>query len=63
LESLSNGKKGLYNGINTTGSTSNNIRFVFSAQIANVIHNLYFYSAHDAILQWDFVNGITQVIV
>lgn len=63
LETLSNQKEGLYNGINTTGSTANNIRLNINTALAAQTHYLYFFSCHDAIISLDFVNGITQVIV
>jgi hypothetical protein len=63
LEHLSNGKEGLYNGIPTNGTSSNVIRYSINTALAAVSHYVYFYTCQDAIITFDFNNGITSVLM
>ncbi len=63
-ESMVTHKEGLYTGINTSGSTANTIRLdISTASPINVNINFNYFSVHEAIVSFDFVNGITSVIV
>jgi len=63
LEALSAHKEALYNGINTTGSSSNYIRIDIGTQLANVAHTVSYFSCHDVLLKFDLVNGQVMSIV
>jgi hypothetical protein len=63
LETLSNHKDTMYNGINTAGSSSNYIRIDIGAALANVAHTVNYYSCHDVLLNMDLQSGIVSAIV
>jgi hypothetical protein len=62
LESLSAHKDTLYNGLNTTGSSSNVIRVDIAAALANTPHTVTYFSCHDVLLNMDLVSGIVSTI-
>lgn len=63
LEALSAHKEALYNGINTTGSSSNYIRIDIGTALANTPHTVSYFSCHDVLLKFDFVTGQVTSIV
>jgi hypothetical protein len=62
LESISNHKEGLYAGIDTTGSTANTIRLDCNTASTQAAILNYFGCA-DCIISFDFVNGITNIVM
>jgi hypothetical protein len=63
LEALSNHKDSMYNGVNTTGSSSNYIRVDIQTGLAAVAHTVSYFSAHDVLLNIDLAAGIVSTIV
>jgi len=63
LESLSNHKDAMYNGINTQGSSANYIRVDIGTALANTPHTVVYYSCHDILLNIDLVSGIVSTVV
>lgn len=63
LETLSNHKDSMYNGVNTSGSSSNYIRIDIGTQLANVAHSVNFFSCHDVLLNMDLQSGIVSAVV
>lgn len=63
LETLSNHKDTMYNGVNTAGSSSNYIRVDIGAQLANQAHTVSYFSCHDVLLNMDLQSGIVSAIV
>jgi hypothetical protein len=63
LESLSNHKDSLYNGVNTTGSSANYIRVDIQTALAAFPHSFNYFSCHDILLNIDLVSGIVSTIV
>lgn len=63
LETLSNHKETMYNGVNTAGSSSNYIRIDIGTQLANVAHTVNYFSCHDVLLNMDLQTGIVSAIV
>jgi len=63
LESLSNHKNTMYNGLNTSNSSSNFIRLDINSQLANVSHTVAYFSCHDVLLNIDLETGIISAIV
>lgn len=61
LEIINSNKENLYNGISTKGST-NTLRLNVGRQLANQSHSIQFYSHFDTILEFDYVNGVINVI-
>jgi hypothetical protein len=61
LEIINGMKETLYNGISTKGST-NTLRLNVSRQLANASHAVHFYSHFDTILEFDYTNGVINVI-
>jgi hypothetical protein len=62
LESLSNHKDAMYNGVNTTGSSANYIRIDINTALAATPHTISFFSCHDVLLNIDLVSGIVSTI-
>lgn len=56
VEQLNNAKESLYSGISTNGS-SNLFRINVASPLANVIHNVTYYSVYDAVITFDWVNS------
>jgi hypothetical protein len=56
LELINQMKNTLYSGISTKGS-SNLMRLTVAETLANVVHNITYYSVYDAVITFDFVNG------
>jgi hypothetical protein len=46
----------LYSGISTKGA-SNLMRITVAETLANVVHNITFYSVYDAVITFDWQNG------
>ena len=63
LEALSNHREAMYNGINTTGSSSNYIRVDIQTALAATPHTVSYFSAHDVLLNIDLAAGIVSTIV
>jgi hypothetical protein len=63
LEALSNHKDSMYNGLNTTGSSSNYIRVDIQTGLAAVPHTVSYFSCHDVLLNIDLAAGIVSTIV
>jgi hypothetical protein len=63
LEALSNHKESMYNGVNTTGSSSNYIRVDIQTALAATPHTVSYFSAHDVLLNIDLAAGIVSTIV
>jgi hypothetical protein len=63
LEALSNHKDSMYNGVNTTGSSSNYIRVDIQTALAATPHTVSYFSAHDVLLNIDLAAGIVSTIV
>lgn len=63
LESLSNHKDSMYNGLNTASSSSNYIRIDIGTALANFAHTVNYYSCHDVLLNIDLQTGIVSTIV
>jgi hypothetical protein len=62
LEALSNHKDSMYNGVNTTGSSSNYIRIDIQTALAATPHTVSYFSAHDVLLNIDLAAGIVSTI-
>lgn len=62
LETINSNKESLYNGISTNGTTST-LRLNISANLANVVHNIHYWSSQDVMVVMDLVSGITSVVV
>jgi hypothetical protein len=62
LESLSNHKDAMYNGVNTTGSSANYIRVDIATALAAVPHTVSYFSCHDILLNIDLVSGVVSTI-
>jgi hypothetical protein len=61
LESI-NGGKPIYNGLATSGSgTSSVIRLEVGSALANVVHNVHYFSVYDALIKFDPVLGVSAV--
>ena len=56
LELINQLKNTLYSGISTKGA-SNLLRLTVAETLANVVHNITFYSVYDAVITFDWVNG------
>jgi hypothetical protein len=63
LEALSNHKDSMYNGVNTSGTSSNYIRIDIGTALANIPHTVSYFSCHDVLLNIDLVSGIVSSIV
>lgn len=63
LETLSNHKDSMYNGVNTAGSSSNYIRIDIGTQLAAQAHTVNYFSCHDVLLNMDLQSGIVSAIV
>lgn len=63
LEALSNHKDSMYNGVNTTGSSSNYIRLDIQSALAGQPHTVSYFSCHDVLLNIDLAAGIVSTIV
>jgi hypothetical protein len=63
LETLSNHKDTMYNGLSTSGSSSNYLRIDIGTQLANVSHTVNYFSCHDVLLNMDLQSGIVSAIV
>ena len=63
LETLTNHKDTMYNGINTAGSSSNYIRIDIGTALATVAHTVNYFSCHDVLLNMDLQTGIVSAIV
>lgn len=63
LESLSNHKDAMYNGVNTTGSSANYIRVDIGTALAATPHTVSYFSCHDILLNIDLVSGIVSTVV
>jgi hypothetical protein len=63
LEALSNHKDSMYNGVNTTGSSSNYIRVDIQTALAAQPHTISYFSCHDVLLNIDLAAGIVSTIV
>jgi hypothetical protein len=61
VEVINGMKETLYNGISTKGST-NTLRLNVARQLANSSHAIQFYSHFDTILEFDYTNGVINVI-
>jgi hypothetical protein len=55
LELINQLKNNLYSGISTKGA-SNLLRLTVAETLANVVHNISFYSVYDSVITFDFVN-------
>jgi hypothetical protein len=61
LESL-NGGKPIYNGVSTSGSgTSSIIRLEVGTALANVVHNVHYFSVYDCLIKFDPQLGVSVV--
>ena len=56
LELINQLKNSLYSGISTKGA-SNLLRLTVAETLANIEHNITFYSVYDAVITFDWVNG------
>ena len=56
LELINQLKNTLYSGISTKGA-SNLLRLTIAETLANVVHNITFYSVYDAVITFDWING------
>jgi hypothetical protein len=63
LETLTNHKDTMYNGVNTAGSSSNYIRIDIGTALANNAHTVNYFSCHDVLLNMDLQTGIVSAIV
>lgn len=63
LETLSNHKDTMYNGLNTAGSSSNYIRIDIGTALAAQAHTLCYFTCHDVLLNMDLQSGIVSSIV
>jgi len=63
LETLTNHKDTMYNGINTAGSSSNYIRIDIGTALAAQSHTVNYFSCHDVLLNMDLQSGIVSAIV
>lgn len=61
LETINSNKESLYSGISTNGTTST-LRLNIGSQLANVVHNVHYWSCQDVMVVMDMVSGITSVI-
>lgn len=62
LETINSNKESLYNGISTSG-TSSQLRLNIAVPLANAVHNVHMWSCHDAMIVLDGNSGITSVVV
>lgn len=62
LEVINSNKESLYSGISTNG-TSATIRLNIDTNLANVTHNVHYWSCQDVMVVMDMVSGITNVVV
>lgn len=62
LESLSNHKDLMYNGVNTSSGT-NTLRVEIASALSAFAHTVYMYSCHDVIINFDLRNGIVSSIM
>ncbi len=62
LETMNSNKESLYSGISTNGTTST-LRLNIASQIANVVHNVHYWSCQDVMIVMDMNAGITSVVV
>lgn len=56
LELINQLKNTLYSGISTKGA-SNLLRLTVAETLADVVHNITFYSVYDAVITFDWING------
>jgi hypothetical protein len=61
LESINGGKDELFNGVSTAGGSSSIIRLEIGSTLANVVHNVHYFSVYDALLKFDPVLGVSVV--
>lgn len=62
LEQINSDKASLYSGI-STNSTTSQLRLQVASQLANVNHNLYYWSCHDVMVIFDFNLGVVSIAI
>jgi len=62
LESISNHKDLMYNGINTQGGSASTLRIEIGTALANQTHTIYMYACHDVLINMDLQTGIVSAI-
>jgi hypothetical protein len=62
LESVSNHKEMIYNGINTQGGSQATLRIEIGTALSNHTHSCYMFSCHDVLINFDLTNGIVSAV-
>jgi hypothetical protein len=62
LESISNHKEMIYNGINTQGGSQATLRIEIGTALSAYTHSVYMFSCHDVLINFDLTNGIVSAV-